>query len=1136
MRVFLCLLLGLCPLLDGGEADPGGSDPLLPPVVYLPYEHLGEADPAGQKVFLPYERFLALIEALEGKDPEKEPQPPVGAVLDSYRLEATVGERSAAIALEGNATGLIEGWSAIDLPADLALSGFAAGEGSASLERTADGLRLHLPGRGEFSFTAESAAKVTRDEQGGRSLVLVLPPAAAGRVAVVIPEEEVEVELRPDLPAEVVAVAGGTRVEVLAGGHGRLVLAWQGRVAEQVGEPMLLADCNLGCVVGERGLRYRFAGTVSILRNAAAAIAVRLPAESQILSVEATELRSWEQDGDELTLRFKRPLEGECHLAIGFERKLPGFDDGAERELSLPMPAVIDAVRRTGYVALAEGEGTSLQVVAHPGISQVDPGQAGAAEAVAAYRYLAEPAAMTLVQRRLRSELRGELHQWVRLGREEDRIGVVLDLEVRKAGRFAFALRAPERWELLEFDGPGIDEVRGGDATVDGERSYEISLRSKLRGSARFLLRFRAPPSVPRDPTVAGGEIGLGIPRLVDARQVRGELLVSLPGSWAATTGEREGFAATRIDRVLRSPALAPLGFSLAENEEAALAFTFLGEPGELALHLAPRPRELDLQQHQLFTIGGGKVEGRCHWTGTVRYNALDELEIAAPADLDKHLVFQAADLVEQRVVGSDEGTSTWRLRFATVLGELRVSAEYTVDLATDLKPGVVAATTLRPFAVRGATRITHLFAIARSGSLEVPARSPGLEEVAPADLPPALQGGGVVAGFRGARPAPIDCELVRHDLVALADAGIPLVAYTAVHGEDRTVRLRGDCLVVSRGRPYLGLALPAGAKLLEVAIDGRQGRPSRREDGTLVVPLGGEGRSGPRRLAFLYEQPLDGERLGWRESVAFSLPELGVGPEDVKPLVVERSEVDLYLPERYRLSSASGDLQVRRGPSLWEEIVLDRERIASPRPGPVDDGGLTVPLSPVGIAHAFQRQGGGGELRVTMISETALGWLSLLAAFAGLVAVYCLRARQVAIAGLVLAVAVLVLGVTQPWSTVFIAAAAGIAAAVLVLAIRTAIAGWRRRRTIREALEIGPDPFLEEALAGGPATAPTTDDGGLQGVDETREPDPTGGAPADGEGAVDREESGERASDDEPPADSAPEEGSPGKDDDAAR
>jgi hypothetical protein len=481
MRKLLPVLLVLSAVLAAVEPDP-----VLPPVVYVAHETGTDIDPDDRTVFLPYERFLALLAATRagGDSPTESAVPPVPAVLESWTARIQVAGDAADVRIEGTAENLSEGWASLSWPGSLGFSRFSSPVEGVSLERRGERLLLHLPQRGTVPFSAESVAAVSTDDQGRRRLALTVPPAGSGALEIRLPDPDAQVALSPALPATTLRDDDGLTLRVLVNGQPKIDLSWKGKVVEQDGPPLLLSTAVITAAVEERAIHWRHQVDVDILRNATDRLAIRLPADAQVLSVQAQDLAGWDVAEGLLSLRFTKALQAQTRLVVETERALDLLARGASRDLVIDWPALVDASRRTGHLALVEGEGTRLQVQRAHGVSQVNPATSGVADAVAAYRFLATPEPITVQQQLLAPELRGQLHQWVRLGVDEDRIQVVLDATVRGAGRFDLALTAPASWRLLDVHGDGIDDVRSTEPAA-GVQEHRITLRNKLLGRSR---------------------------------------------------------------------------------------------------------------------------------------------------------------------------------------------------------------------------------------------------------------------------------------------------------------------------------------------------------------------------------------------------------------------------------------------------------------------------------------------------------------------------------------------------------------------------------------------------------------------------------------------------------------------------
>jgi hypothetical protein len=1075
LALFVLPLFALAPLFAGDE---------LPPVVYVPYDQTPTIDPKKQAVFMPYERFMALWEAAKPK-PDQPVKPPVGATFGDYVLTGAVKGDLAEFTMTGTVTGLDTGWAQVVLPATLGLSGFTPGDDRLVLERTDKALVLHVRGTGLHKFTATVAAPVTGDAAGRRSLSLSLPAAGAGRLDLLVPQADAALTLTPAVAATTTPAKDGTRLLAVLGGTAQVQIGWQPPAAVATGEALILSDGEIRLTVGERSLRYDLALDLTILRRPLENVRIALPADAQVLAVDGKDVRTWERtamgDAQVLTVSFHQPVSGSYALVVRMERAIDALTPGASRTLPVAWPSVVGAARATGRIAVVQGEGLVAAMESATGLSQVDPGetQTGAA-AVAAYRFHAAPPESRLLVTRLASDLRAGIHQLVRLGREEDLIAVVLDLDVRKAGIFALALDVPATWELVDTGGLPLDDARLAAAT-GATRRLDLALRGRLLGAGQLTVRFKAPPSIPREAKAAAvaTTTTVTVAKLVDVRQVRGTLAVATPSSWSLTSSARTGLTSTEVEVLRRDGLLANLARELKEDEDLPLGFTFLGADASTVLAIAPRARELNIRHEELVSVAEGHLRRLVTLRGEVRYSAAPSLRLSAPTELDTKLVFKGSALAEQTVVSRADGRSIWELRFqAPITGAFTITVEDQSEVKA-LTAGTPLPLKLQPLTVLDATRVSHICAVAREGTVEVSATAVGLETVAPADLPAGLRTQGVVAGFQGAASVAVDLTLVRHDLVTLADGAVTAARYLAVMSEERLLRVQGELLLSTRGRPYLELRLPAGAELLEVAIDRRQGRPSRRADGSVVIPLGDGAGLRSQVVAFVYEQRFSEGQLGAWGSLALELPRLNdkAAADAVKaavtkdpgarPLPVGPVSFDLFLPVNLIPWGWRGDVAPTfEAEPLWGGVLArlqEQEQAQGREDVQLRSDGLTVPVALTGRRHHLARLGDGGELRVGFVSQGVLHLLALFALVLGGLSVWFARRRNEVVAGLALTAAVLAAAIAQPWLVVMGGFAVGVFAQLTILLTRNAVVAYRVARPAAVPQVVTPDPWLEQ-------------------------------------------------------------------------
>jgi len=1064
-------LLLIPTLLFASESAP------LPQVVYVPFDQAPDVAVGKQGIMLPYEQFLKLWDKANPAKPDPSKIiPPVSAALTGYALSGQTKGELAELTLNASISALSEGWSSVVLPAGLALKEFSASDKRVLIQRSDAGLVVHLPAPGTYTITAVLAAPISKDAAGRRSLAVLAPAAAAGRLDLLIADTQADVAVSPAVAVSTAAEKDGTRLKAVLGAAAQVVVSWQPPVKAAIGEALLIANTDVALTIDERSLRYDLTAVVSILRRPVQELTLTIPADSQVLAVDAPGLRTWERTGDQLRLLLHEPVEGAWRATIRLERLLSAVAPGESRALEIAWPTVAGATRATGTMALIPGEGLSLTIGAHDGLSQIDPAEVKVAGAIAAFRHLAAATPMAVSVARLQSELRANLHQLVRLGVDEDVIAVQVDLDVRKAGVFILAFDVPATWEPGDITGLAIDDVRVG-PVLDGRKRIDVALRGRLLGSGTAVMRFRAPPSIPRAGTVAPG-LDIGVVRLPDARQVRGTLAIALPRSWALNATARTSLTGSEAEPLRREGAIAALSHDLNDSDDLPLAYTFFAGPNDkpsLTVTASPRPRELALRQEDVVTVAEGSVRRLLTWRGEVRYSPLPALRVQIPSAYDDRITFKGVGLADHTAATRADGLTTWELRFQTpVIGAFTVTAEMTSELPP-LQAGQPTAVPVPMVKPLDATRLDAVLAVAREGTLEVSASAVGMETLAPADLPAPVQTPGLVTGFQGAAPVAAELSVTRHDLVRLADGVVTLAHYAAALGDDGVVRVMGRLALSTRGRPWLELRLPEGADLLEVALGGRPGRPSRRGDGVVVVPLG-DGAGSATTVSLVYELHILNGRPGLTGTLRLPLPTVGGGGEHAAPLPVERSEVVLYLPDQLAVTHWHGDFSpLSLNTSLWEALMRDVTPTMNSGDGGHGDPsseGLTVPVALHGTRHTFARLGDGGVINVCWWRRGVIDVVALLLASVALVSAWWCRSHAARLGALALVATVAVAAASGVWLVVAAGLAGGTAVGLILTFVR-----WIALRPRRvSAPTVVEDPWkVVEQTPPMPPSPPTT-------------------------------------------------------------
>ena len=1068
MTLVAAVLLVVTAVAPRAQAQDG--DAQLPPLVYVPYDRLPEIL-TSQAVLMPYQSLLEHWNEAHG-DAQR---PPVGAVLGAYTLSGVLGVDSCTLTLAAGVDALSPGWSQVVLPGDLPLMRFDHADPRLAMERTPDGVLLHLPAAGHYPFSVELMVPVLQDGAGRRSCTLPLPSASAGELDVLLPEGVHSLALAPALAGGLVTVAAATRLRCALGGTSSLTLSWQPPL-ESSGAPLVLMHQDVVLRCSDRSLQEEVAMQLQVTHQALGEFSLRLPAAMQLLAVDGPQVRTWRLGGTELQVQLTEPLSGATMLHLSLAQDLPAVAAGVARLLAVGLPGMAAAVRTSGTLLVAgdEVDPVTIGIDAHPGMLQIDPDRLGVPAASAAFSFLVPPAPVMLRLTRESPDIRCAIAQLVQLGAQSDRIDLRLELAVRKTGVYGCTVACPQAWELTDLTAEGLDldTSRFGPA-AGGLRALQLSFKNRLLGEAVIHLQFHAPPSIPRAPAAQIAIGALQVARVLEADDAHGQVELVAPTSWSIATGAGHGLLGQDTSNLVQEGPWSAVLTQLPAQSELSMAFTWndvrgpagLTDPPQAALVASARARELNLRAEDAVTVQNGAVHEVLTWHGDVRYSPITTFGFTAPSAWDDQLLVTGAGIAERAVRARDTalGTSTWEVRFEQpVIGAFTCTIEHTLPLPA-LDADRPLPISLPPIRELQATRAQRVLTVARDGSFEITSSAQGMTSLAPGDLPAGLQGGGIVAAYQGAVGGTLSLSVVRRDAVRLADASVTAARYQAVVSDDGWLRVHAQIQLESRGRPALEVRLPQDAHLLEVTIDQRQGRPNRREDGCIIIPLPAVTALSGMLVALAYECPARAGGLGLMGRLALTLPAFGDEPRAL-PLPVQQVALSLYLPTRLV-------------PARWRSDCS-----AVPAPGPdADPGfaedGLTVRIPTSGTRSDFTRLGGGGALTLWYVRDDA-AWTAIVVAGvlsgAGLVALR--RQRRVAATLSVLGLLALVAAsAASSWLS------AGVAAGVTLVALPWAVAQryapwWRARRALRQAdAPLQDDPWLApfSPLPQGPAATP---------------------------------------------------------------
>jgi len=1077
-----------------------------PERVYVPYEKLkGVFDSEKQGVFLPYAQFERLWRAARGA-PAGVTAAPTPYLISTARFSGKVGRDLADMQLELTVDVLADGWVQVPIAlGEVAVNNasFGAAEKSPVLLRIVKGSYvLVTKGRGrkvlKLNFVRQLETK-----PGLNVLSFRIPPAAISTLELLIPAENMKVQVRPMLAATTTQVAadGGkaTRLQAFLGSADSVRLSWKPTTQAAADlTPVIISNQFQHINVAEALITHEVKFTYDIRRRRVDSFVVQLPDMFRVVSVEGENIAKWDvvpgRAGAPQTLHVKlfspaKPDKGGYTLTVKMERFLK------ESQVTIPLSPIVtrEVLRRAGLIAITHSPRRSVELRDARKLARVDTGRLDkrlrGQPGVTAHRFITADYGGKLVIGTV--EPRISARQYWALGVADDRLELRgrLDYNIERVGVFRLAVNLPEPWEVVEVGPANIvddHELRG-----EGRgRMLHVLLKREVAGNVRIELAARMPRTAP------DADVSFELP-LADAKNLHlyaGQLVLHLAGRLQAEVAGLDQFQSMPVSQAQRWVSLGGLS--------PAMAFGFRAvdraRPSGARFRIAVRPAQVSAVVHRLVNIRPGSVEQEAVIQYRVLYAPVDTFYLKMPAALaDAGVQISGRDIKEKPRIAklppdlqpepakpeadkpeADKPATTRpdaeAIRWAyykvvlqsPVIGayELKVRARRAFQAAAT---GQTVTVGVEPILAAGklSDQSGHI-AVAKADTLAVV--EPVSRNLVPADpgsrtdLPYAAHRRVASLAFRYSRP-PFELSL---PVVARKEAAVFTTIATAAVIEQvlaRDGRLNGHAiflLATSKG-DRLPVMLPAGAKLLAVLLNGSE----------VPVELGATADERIVRLP-----PSAGQVTKLVLEISYGLQGASgsdlLAPALPKDVPVQQTLWRLWVPdEDYLLHFDRVFSRLRAGQA---ETLLTSLAAGQP-------AGVAFKLSPQGRVWDFTRQGAPGKLSVTLVGREVFSiavWVLVLAVGAAMLKLGGLNRSLIVLAGLLAAgvlrlfapLLVRSLVLTGAWAALLVA---GLWAAQWLFLRLPAVLSKRRGRPFRAAPPPAPAP--PQAPPGADDNAPKT-------------------------------------------------------------
>jgi len=1052
-----------------------------PAKVYVPYEKLKDVfESEKQGVFLPYTEFRRLWAAAQGA-PAGAAVSPLGYLVSTARFSGKVDGKLGEMNLKLTVDILSDGW--VEVPVALgqvavANAAFDSGPDAKAkpLLRVVGGkYRLLVNGKGRWVLSIDFVRQLVT-KPGQNVLEFRIPSAAISTLELLIPEENMKVDVEPMLAATTTQVPSGdktksTRLMAFLGSADKVKLSWRPRTqAAAELAPVVICSQLQHINVAEALITHDVKFDYDIRRRGVDSFTIQLPSDFRVTAVDGANISNWEINAPAkggapappvqvLRVKLYSEAKGSYPLTVKMER----FLKDAEVKLALTPIVTHGVLRRTGLIAITHSARRSVEVTkANKELVRVDVGRLPAnlksRPGVTAHRFTSAGYAADLQIGTVLPRI-SVIQTWA-LGVKKDTLGLYgrLHYTVERAGIFSVSMNLPEPWEIISLVPNNIVhdyELLGKGA----ERKLNIMLKRELIGNFALDLNVRTSRGAPTDDV----KFVLPLPDSQNLKGHNGQLVLFLADSLLAEVSGLDQLqsmpvmsaAATHIGRKNREMA----GLSPA----MAFSFTVIDrtKPAGAAFKTSVKPAQVSAVVHRLVDIRDGSVQHEAVIAYNVLYAPVDTFYVKMPAALaDAGVEISGASIKEKPLLPPDshpkgvtpeaakgDGPEVKWACYKVVLQApvsgkyqlyVRWRKSYQVDSdadASDLEvPPVLAAGELSDQSGYIAVRKAATLAVGK-------ARMTGLifgDPSSPADLPwPAHRRDAIIA-LRHSAPEyqltlPVRMQKEAEVYTTIANG----VIVEQVLARDGTLNGRMICLLSASRGDRLAVTMPEGAKVYPFILNGQEVAVESPSKNVRIVQLP-HSAGQVARLVLEITYGLDSDS----GSISLKLP-APMLPDDVP---VQRTFWRLWVPDDHVVLGYDRNFAVESGDGT--EVVFDL--VASGHA--MQLGKFPAQGRPLG----FARQGAAGEFSIVLVKReyfVTLVWVVILAVGAAMLKLPGFIRAVVSLA------AVTVAAVIYLFAPLFVENAAGSAEFAVVIVLMLWFAHWIFFRVLPKRKSYLPPP-----------------------------------------------------------------------------
>jgi hypothetical protein len=840
------------------------------PLVF-PYDD--PATLAGEKVLVPYGRFVAAWNAAHPDKPLDIPSPIAGVALADVKYAVAISgdQDSAKAQVVLTATVVSPGKLSGQINLPMALSRMAVVEATfngkaASLKVGPNGMVLPLSaadfdssGRGQLRVVALARPQVTGDSSQRGSLQLGLP-ALAGAVMTVAglnSQSLLEADLdgkpapwRPEAPEPAPATAAmKAGVWTLPLGNARdVLLRWSPKSAPGAADKTLSAVAshevyffNWG-ILGQTTIDYTFsAGEYDHF-------AVLLPAGAELREVTGPNIRDHNvaaevtQEGQTfkvVDVRLHRPAAKSYHLAIQWISKLPALD----KPQSLALPQASQVGRESGTLALYASGGINMKVADVSGGRRASDSPYASADTlarltaeeavpVAKYYWPYRPFAIGVQLSRPADSGSVRLSQLVRISQEQAQVFAQAALKARQGLVYGASFTLPDGYELLSAVGSDVADWYV--QTVPTGRFLHVSLRGGVSSTNIAIALVRE--------GLSGKLERFDVP-VVTAIDPQGRLLAEQTGLLAvqvAKSLDAQTAASENLKAIVPSATAGWLG----AQQAAAVQFAYSYEKPNISLALAIKPLPTKKRVEVLAALNVQPTWAQ--YVYRMRYNIegspVDRVSFAMPSKYASLAQVKSPALRSATQADAGNGMTRWTVTLTSqVTGMLDVTVNFVLPVEADL--ATISMPRIRPEgvdeykAVVAVQNFSNRQLTLKDSSILSPLSWQQQQEALGAEMAKTLQ----YVWQAISDDWSLTLELSPAKASARVSAVVDLLDVTTVIDTQGVCRYEAKISLQNRSEQFLKLRLPKGLELWSAIVADEPVKPvvpAAAGDGAVLIPL----------------------------------------------------------------------------------------------------------------------------------------------------------------------------------------------------------------------------------------------------------------------------------------------------------